>query len=224
MLFLFVFLTKGLYPCTSQLCLASILFLIFNFIARAYGDPHMVTLDGYKYTFNGKGEFTLVESLFGDLVIQVRFTEPNDESIFAGENGTVITALVAWNSYSDIVQFEIVNDELIALVNGDEVYFYELNELKFKNLTLSKKENKAIFATFSSGASITVKDSQFLISDVAVTLPYKHYNRIRGLMGQFNGNTSDDLLPKDRNYFIPLTSDLKDIHYKFGLTCEYRLH
>ena len=202
-----------------QINFYTVLICLFN-LARAYGDPHMVTLDGYRYTFNGKGEFTLVESLSGDIVIQVRFTEPNDRSVFAGENGTVITALVAQNVNSDTVQFEIINDELVTLVNGDEVNFFELNELKFRNVTLSKKENKTIFATFTSGASITVKDSRFLISDVAITLPYKYYKRTRGLMGQFNGHTYDDLLPKDTNDFIPLTSDLKDIHYKFGLTCE----
>ena len=29
-------------------------------VACVCGDAHLVMLDGYKYTFNGKGEFTLV--------------------------------------------------------------------------------------------------------------------------------------------------------------------
>ena len=192
----------------------------FPIIARAYGDPHLVTLDGYRYTFNGKGEFTLVESLDGDLVIQVRFTEPSDESVFAGQNGTVITALVVKSINSDTVQFEIANGALVTLVNGDEVESHELEELKFRNLTLSTKDSsKFIFATFPSGTSITVRDSSFLISDVAVTLPYKYYQQTRGLMGQFNGNTTDDLLPKNGHNAIPLSSSLREIHYNFGISC-----
>lgn len=181
----------------------------------------MVTLDGHRYTFNGKGEFTMVESLDGSFVIQVRFTEPSDESIFAGENGTVIIALVAQNTGSDIVQFETIDNKLITLVNGDEINFRELEELKFRNLTLSIKDEKTVFARFSSGVSLTVRDSSFLISDVAVTLPYAYYQQTRGLMGQFNGNTMDDLLPKNGNHSISLSSSLKEIHYEFGLTCEW---
>ena len=180
----------------------------------------MVTLDGHKYTFNGKGEFTLVESLNDDFLIQVRFTEPNERSEFAGENGTVITALVAQQRGSDVVQFEIINGKLVTFVNGDEVDFSELNELKFRNLTLASKENQTLFATLSSGLSVTVKDSGFLISDVAITLPYEYYRKTQGLMGPFNGDTSDDLLPKGLNVSIPLSSSLRDIHYHFGLTCK----
>lgn len=29
-------------------------------IGSVYGDPHIVTFDGLNYTFNGKGEFSLV--------------------------------------------------------------------------------------------------------------------------------------------------------------------
>ena len=34
-------------------------------LARTRGDPHLVTLDGHKYTFNGRGEFTLTETSDG---------------------------------------------------------------------------------------------------------------------------------------------------------------
>lgn len=35
-----------------------------------FGDPHMVTLDGLKYTFNGKGEFTLIETTNNSFSLQ----------------------------------------------------------------------------------------------------------------------------------------------------------
>ena len=65
-----------------------------------FGDPHMITLDGYRYTFNGHGEFTLLESLDKLLTVQVRMIEPpisgnNESNVTLAGGGTVITAIAA---------------------------------------------------------------------------------------------------------------------------------
>lgn len=43
--------------------------------AVVFGDPHFITFDGISYSFNGKGEYTLVTSAMKQLTIQGR-TEP----------------------------------------------------------------------------------------------------------------------------------------------------
>lgn len=43
--------------------------------AVVFGDPHFITFDGTIYSFNGKGEYTLVTSAEKQLTIQGR-TEP----------------------------------------------------------------------------------------------------------------------------------------------------
>lgn len=43
--------------------------------AVVFGDPHFITFDGVSYSFNGKGEYTLVTSKIKSLTIQGR-TEP----------------------------------------------------------------------------------------------------------------------------------------------------
>lgn len=43
--------------------------------AVVFGDPHFITFDGEQYSFNGKGEYTLVSWDKEDLKIQGR-TEP----------------------------------------------------------------------------------------------------------------------------------------------------
>ena len=41
-------------------------------ISQLRGDPHLTTLDGLSYTFNGHGEFTLIRSTDGsDFHVQV---------------------------------------------------------------------------------------------------------------------------------------------------------
>ena len=44
----------------------------FVVISQLRGDPHLTTLDGLSYTFNGHGEFTLIRSTDGsDFHVQV---------------------------------------------------------------------------------------------------------------------------------------------------------
>ena len=40
--------------------------------ATSFGDPHFVTFDGVDYTFNGKGEFTMVVEEDSGFELQVR--------------------------------------------------------------------------------------------------------------------------------------------------------
>lgn len=48
--------------------------------AVVFGDPHFVTFDGMQYSFNGKGEYTLVASAKENLTIQGRTAPVNRES------------------------------------------------------------------------------------------------------------------------------------------------
>lgn len=52
-------------------CLSLILFLLLK-IASAFGDPHFLTFDGLNFTFNGLGEYTLLESDLTSLRVQGR--------------------------------------------------------------------------------------------------------------------------------------------------------
>ena len=40
----------------------------------AFGDPHITTLDGFTYTFNGIGEYVLARSVDDDIEFQGRTT------------------------------------------------------------------------------------------------------------------------------------------------------
>ena len=197
---------------------------MINFsIARTFGDPHLVSLDGTQYTFNGHGEFILVQSIDGSLMIQARMTEPlsiSDSNETLIGSGTVITAIVAKHNESDTVQFEVANGQLIALVNGDEIDFSELAEQQFKNLTVLDKGNNTLSATLANGVTVTVTENINILSDVSVTLSDDYYGSTVGLLGQYNGKPEDDLLSRNGNTTLPSNASTEEIHYEFGLTCK----
>lgn len=48
------------------------IFVCLSISAVVFGDPHFITFDDVSYTFNGKGEYTLVASGDKHLTIQGR--------------------------------------------------------------------------------------------------------------------------------------------------------
>ena len=184
----------------------------------------MVTLDGYRYTFNGHGEFTMLESVDDFLTVQARMVEPpvfgsNDSNATLSGRGTVITAIAARHKESDTVQFEMIDDELIALVNGDIVELNELSEYQYQNLTVSNAGNNTLAATLTTGLTITVKERNGILSEVSVVLSDDYHDNTHGLLGQYNDEQDDDLLPKTGSSILSTNSSLQDIHANFGLTC-----
>ena len=190
-------------------------------IAVAYGDPHIVTLDGHKYTFNGRGEFTLIETENEEFVLQGRMIQATD-NIEDSASATVFSAIVGKETNSDTIQIQLDPfGGLVALVNGEEVSFEELNTLEFSNVTVSNHGGQNISATFTCGAYINIKQRNGIISGIVVSLSKALRGRTCGLMGNYNGNTSDDLIPKGSTTPISLESTLQVIHEQFGVTCEW---
>ena len=99
---------------------------LFLDLACVYGDPHIVTLDGLKYTFNGLGEYLLIQ-VNGAFTLQarmVRASNPRGELI----NATVFSAIAMKMVNSDLIQFQVgpIPDDPEALVNGEFVNFVDI--------------------------------------------------------------------------------------------------
>lgn len=198
-------------------------FHITLYTGSIFGDPHFVTFDMYNYTFNGRGEFTLVETEDLLLNIQGRFTEALDPS-GRPVAATVLSAISIRDEDSDIVQFEISRRGIDTLVNG-EVIPFEVNvfEIILKNATLNKEDNDAFSVRFDSGLVVTVQKELEYISLTIISLPESYIGQTRGLFGNFNGNVSDELVPNGFPIPFPTTSSLRTIHEGFGLTCMFSL-
>lgn len=138
-------------------------------------------------------------------------------------NATVFSAIVARAKYSDTVQFELSQSGITARINGEIVDISESANQPFNNVTLSDEGNNSYSAVFSLGVYLEVRRENDIISTVLISVPTSFQGKTRGLMGSFNGDTTDDLAPRSGNGIgqpIPSNASLQDIHELFGITCE----
>ena len=149
-----------------------------------YGDPHIVILDGLKYTFNGKGEYILIATDGGMFSLQGRMVEAEINS-GGNASASVFSTLVAQQTYSDTVQFELSRG-IDVRVNGEILVFSDLDEIPFNNVTMSDRGNSSYSALFNSGAYVEVRLENDIISTVLVSLPDSFEGITRGLMGSYN--------------------------------------
>ena len=184
-----------------------------------FGDPHLVTLDGLKYTFNGQGEYTLVETEDNSFFFQGRMVAATDVNGNPAL-GTVFSAVVATQDDSDTVQLEVSRRGLDVLVDGVRVEFVGVPEQEFNNVTVSDLGNNTFSARFSNGGYIEAQEANDIISFLFFRLPNSYQGQTRGLLGNFNGDTSDDLVPQFGNQSISTSSSLQEIHEMFGVTCK----
>ena len=135
-------------------------------------------------------------------------------------SATVFSAIAAKQSISDTVQFQLSTFKgIIALINGEEADLSVLKTQKFNNVSVSDLGERVLTASFANGAFMRIKEENGIISVLIISLPRAFKGKTQGLMGNFNGDQSDDLKPKNGPN-IPLSSSLDEIHNNFGLTCE----
>ena len=79
------------------------------FTAWAYGDPHIRTLDGFAYTFNGLGEYWLVTTENSTFELQGRTARAQNAQGQPGNDATIWSAATA-KSYQSAT-FEVEVDE-----------------------------------------------------------------------------------------------------------------
>ena len=140
---------------------------------------------------------------------------------------TVLTAVLAQERYSDTVQFEVINNQITVIISGTEIHFFSITEQAFANVTIKYLGKDTFSATFSSGAYLEVREENEMLLVIIVDLPQEFMEKnTHGLMGSFNGNTSDDLLPKLGQMPLSLNASLEEIHQQFGITCKlaYQIH
>ena len=208
--------------------------LSIHLLGFTWGDPHFETLDGHNYTFNGLGEFSLLQSTTHNLTVQIRLSKLDETS------ATVIKAVAIKSHDSQLVQIEINQLNLYVLYIGNSEYkqiptdgeylvvtednIYNDNQLSsvdstsINNVILLNKNDTMIITT-SSGAALTIgKEMDFLY--LGVELSTRFFNSTEGLLGYFDEDPSNDFqLPNGTVLSNTLTEE--ELYSTFGLQCKW---
>jgi sushi domain-containing protein 2 len=157
------------------------------------GDPHFLTLDGLGYTFNGYGEYVLLQIDQIGFSIQVRLHP------YKSSRGTVFTGIALSGRGIDRVQVE-----LNSITNDLEFYINGLiaNEGSEFNLVLNGISVVGSSKSFSficiNGISVQAELTETLDSFYVVTVvPSKFKRQTKGLLGFMDGQTQNDFTLPD---------------------------
>lgn len=183
-------------------------------LASAFGDPHFVTFDGANFTFNGHGEYVLLEAVLTDLRVQAR-AQPRPRAQGMQDRGTGLTAVAVQEGNSDVVEVRLAEGTRVlqVLLNQEVLSFAEQSwmDLKGMYLSVAARENVSIMLSSGAGLEVSVQDP-FL--SVTVLLPEKFLTHTQGLLGTLNDNPTDDFTLRS-GQILPPTASSREL-YRFG--------
>ncbi|XP_046357628.2 uncharacterized protein LOC124135955 [Haliotis rufescens] len=196
--------------------------------ANAAGDPHITTLDGFEYSFNGYGEYLLSEITNGNftMVLQCRTvpakTQTGDDSKATIFQGFGVSETTVGASYPAIffVEMNVDRTKMIIFANGTDIsaQFDETDNYKkdCASLVVRKEAvNKVSFYFTESGISIAISiNAQTLSIETNINTLYR--GLAKGLMGNFDLDQTNDLVKKTGET-IPSTSTERQI-FEMGQT------
>ncbi|XP_052780549.1 mucin-like protein [Mya arenaria] len=182
------------------------------------GDPHITTLDGFMYTFNGHGEFVMIRSDTGSFELQGRFQPATVDGALS--NATVTTSVVGQQTSpaSDKVEFRINGA-------GDDIEVYLNDVLDTTDLSTGSSQGNNILVEknadtyrmiFFAGVAVNVKPTSGLLS-LSLALTSDWAGEIKGLVGNFDGNDTNEFqLPDGTDLGDPAGFTEEQIYNQYG--------
>ncbi|XP_056421477.1 mucin-4 [Hyla sarda] len=189
-----------------------------------FGDPHITTLDGFGYTFNGLGDFILLKAAASNisLVLHGRTAQTGTAS---ATNFQAFAVQYISSSVNVKVEWYLESSNYTtALLDGKDAVFtfssdMNANISNTNPAVLLKKDSSVITATFESFVSVEVSAQLGMLTAVT-NLPSDFLNNTKGLLGTWNNNQNDDLF-FDNGTTIPINSSEEQIFY-YGMEWEVK--
>ena len=195
-------------------------------LAWFWGDPHISTLDGKQYTFNGIGEYILMKTVHETFVLEgrTRLVENSTATVFSAFAAAQFAASEDFTH--SLLQSSVIHSELTESNNlrvlaccyaaADNLSsssrpfnrsrwrditeeFSRLNnvsQLALDSVVLGRPDSKTLVAVFSSEVSVTVEVKKGLLT-VVFAAPDTFKGETRGLLGVWDDDVSNDLTARN---------------------------
>lgn len=155
-----------------------------------FGDPHLVTLDGLQYEMQAVGEFVLVESTTGpEIDVQVRTVAVN---AYASEIVQVATKLGAAKVTIDGARANALMVDGVAVTFAAGEVTKAFGDGAISRYSENGSEGWLISYSGAAKSALIVLDLGDRL-DVSFATDPSRASQFKGLLGNFDGNTSNDL-------------------------------
>jgi hypothetical protein len=159
-----------------------------NRVADAWGDVHLTTFDGLYYNFQAEGEFVLSEStVAGDtFAVQARM-QP------LGSSSVTLNTEIAAQIGNDRVTFEAGRANTV-FIDGVASSLSSLNAVvTLAGGVLEENSANSYTLVWNTGEQLQVTDEGTYLN-ATVSLPNSDAGKVQGLLGNDDGNPSNDLM------------------------------
>ncbi|CAG2236072.1 unnamed protein product [Mytilus edulis] len=195
-----------------------------------FGDPHVDTLDGFQYTFNGWGEYTMMKITNENVTFEVQArtdlaTSKNGTDL-KKINATIFSGFAAKEDGNATMQVELASDleTMVVYGNGNDYttrFNTEDNFAVFLTGIVLRRQNHTLAVAFSeSGIQLNfqVKTRQLTLS---ASVPEDFKGQVQGLMGNFDGDKTNEFILPNGNVLPPSDVDSeRKIYNNFGQLWE----
>lgn len=200
------------------------------------GDPHLTTLDGTSYTFNGHGEYVYL-AISDETSPPATFNMTNRAFVFVSQIRTVplasndATVTKGFAARSNDLQSESISvtisrrDNLLVYRGNTSLEFEDnIDTLVFPEMTIERHGDETRLLTLSWNIGVTVQirlvditvPSRTVAMNVGVSVAGLYRERTYGLLGTYDGQSSNDLRTPDGR-IVSASASLEEIHRQFGV-------
>ena len=159
-----------------------------NGCATTTGDPHLSTLDGYRYDFQAVGEFVALTSTADDFQVQVR------QAPVGGSRSISLNKSIAMNVAGDRVGIYADAKEPL-LVNGRPPLLTGRSVWLQGGGQVERRANRYM-VTWPDRSAVQV-DHRGRYLNITLSLPVSRRGALAGLLGNFDGDPQNDLATRD---------------------------
>ncbi|CAM9328463.1 unnamed protein product [Bubo scandiacus] len=185
--------------------------------AGAFGDPHITTLDGLTYTFNGLGDFVLLLAsdaqtsfMLHGRTAQTGTAQATNFVAFAAQYISTITTTVEWTLGSQGDIQVLLNNETIQFS-----YSQDMDAEVYYSPGVLLVNVSSVTAIFDGAIAVSISATSGILS-VVCSLPDQYRNSTKGLLGVWDHDPADDFqMPNGTS--IPVNSSEEEI-YSYGMT------